>query len=456
MRKLRNLHVYAASLLSGAMIAGCAVVDDDVSGAVESSRAPLLGMGQPDVIPDQFIVVFKQDVQAASVSAASNRVALRGDESRIQRSYSVIPGFSARLSPEAVEALQKNPEVAYIEADRRIQINTVYESLPDGLDRTDQRALPRDGQYDDHDNAGAGVNVYIVDTGIRTTHEEFTGRIGSTADFVGDGGTGEDCNGHGTHVASTAAGTLYGMAKAATLHAVRVLDCGGSGSYAGVIAGIDHVRNDCATRSGPCVANMSLGGGFSQSLNDAVDAAVAAGVSFAVAAGNDSADACSTSPASTPSAITVGAADDNDAAASFTNTGGCVDVFAPGVSILGADIDSDSDTQSISGTSMASPHVAGAIAQFLGANPAATPADVEAALKGSATPGCVNGLDPFTPNLLLFNNFSESGEGQGCGLGDPNSCEGFCGRQAPGGCFCDKQCKRFGDCCDDKVELCGR
>jgi subtilisin family serine protease len=248
------------------------------------------------------------------------------------------------------------------------------------------------------------------------------------------------------------------VAKAATLHAVRVLDCNGSGSYAGVIAGVDHVSTDCASRGGPCVANMSLGGGFSQAVNDAVAGAVQAGVAFAVAAGNENHNACTTSPASEPLAMTVGAVDDGDKRASFSNFGACVDIFAPGVTILGADIDHDSATQSISGTSMASPHLAGVMASYLGQHPDATPAEIEAALEAVAGQGCVKSAGTGSPNLLLHGDF-DAGPFQ-CSGGTPppppdNSCQGSCGDRAPSGCFCDFFCSVFGDCCPDKRQTCG-
>ena len=460
MRNSNFIRLPAAVFLGGALIAGCATGEEpladvgQLSAATTSELAPLSNATHAKAIPGEFIVKFQDGVTEASKTAIMNRVTLRGDESNVQRAYQAFSGFAGELSPAALLELRADPAVAYIEANLEVSIETVYDAQPDGLDRVDQRALPLDGSYDDYGNDGAGVNVYIVDTGIRTTHAEFTGRIGSTADFVGDGQNGEDCNGHGTHVASTAAGTTYGLAKAATLHGVRVLNCSGSGTYAGVIAGIDHVRLDCPTRPGPCVGNMSLGGGFSQAVNDAVADAVASGVSFAVAAGNESTDACNRSPASAPSALTVGAADDSDGLAYFSNVGTCVDIFAPGVSILGADIGSDTDTQTISGTSMASPHVAGAVAQYLGNHPDATAADVQAAMIESSTAGCIADLDLFTKNLLLFNDFTQSGEGQGCS-GSANSCAGNCGAWAPGGCYCDKDCKKYGDCCEDKVEACG-
>ena len=446
-------------IAAGLLGAGCAAGDEEPLD-VGTRRAPLIAAAA--AVPGQYIVVLERaappmSMSLASVQVLASRVQARAD-SRLLRTYSVLPAFAARLSPAALDEIRRDPAVAYVEEDGRARVVTQHDvgGGPDGLDRIDQRLLPRDGQYDDHDNDGAGVHAYVVDTGIRSTHAEFAGRIGSMSDFVDDGRAGEDCNGHGSHVASTVAGARYGVAKAATLHGVRVLDCNGSGSYSGVIAGVDHVSTDCASRGGPCVANMSLGGGFSQAVNDAVAGAVEAGVAFAVAAGNENRNACTTSPASEPAAVTVGAIDDADKRASFSNFGTCVDIFAPGVTILGAAIGNDSATQSISGTSMASPHVAGVMASFLGANPDATPAEVEAALEAVAGQGCVGSVGAGSPNLLLHDDFDAAP--YQCGGTPPpgdNSCENICGRRAPGGCFCDPFCIIFDDCCPDKHGACG-
>ena len=429
---------------------------------MSSSRAPLFEAAPEAAIPGQYIVVFKDGTAMASMGASMNRLMLADDANHVERTFSIIPAFSARLDARTVDELRRDPNIRYIEQNRIIELDAVHDSPADGIDRADQRK-GRNNQYDDHDFDGTGVHVYIVDTGIRTTHTEFTGRIGSGSSSVEDGNGVEDCNGHGTHVASSSAGTSYGMAKGATLHPVRVLNCQGSGTTAGVIAGIDFVRTDCPNQDGPCVANMSLGGGAAQALDDAVANAVAAGIPFAVAAGNENQNACNVSPAREPTALTVGAVDDNDGRASFSNYGSCVDIFAPGVSILGAWKDSDTATNSISGTSMASPHVAGAIAQYLQAYPDATPADVEAAMESAATPNCVSGAGAGSPNLLLFNDFDQAGEGQGCSgsappPGEPpgggNSCQGHCNGKAPGGCHCDFLCMLFGDCCADMLESC--
>ena len=233
-----------------------------------------------------------------------------------------------------------------------------------------------------YNQTGQGVHAYIIDTGIRATHQEFGGRVTNGADFIGDGNGTNDCNGHGTHVAGTTGGTTYGVAKSVTIHAVRVLGCTGSGSTSGVIAGVDWVT---ANHASPAVANMSLGGGASTALDNAVTSSVNSGVSYAVAAGNSNANACNSSPARAAAAITVGATTSSDARSSFSNFGTCLDIFAPGSSITSAWSTSNTATNTISGTSMASPHVAGAIALYLQTNPGASGAAVTSALVNNST-----------------------------------------------------------------------
>jgi aqualysin 1 len=456
MRKLRWSHVLVSGLAGAALLASCAT-DPAEEEVTSTSVAPLVGQDAPEAIPDRYIVVYKDDVTKDIVSQSVSRVSGLRDSSRVERTYDVIPGFAATLTPDALDALRRDPDVAYIEQNAIVRLNTVHDVSggPDGLDRIDQRQPPLDGLYNDFDRNGTGVHAYIVDTGIRATHNEFTGRVGNGSDAVDGDGNPDDCNGHGTHVASTVGGTQFGVAKAVTLHAARVLDCGGSGTIDGVVAGIDFVRTDCTANGRTCVANMSLGGGFSQALNDAVANAVAAGIPFAVAAGNESQNACNTSPSSEPSAITVAAKDDPDSRASFSNFGTCVDIFAPGVSILGANIGSDSATMSISGTSMASPHIAGAAALIRGENPGLTPDQVLQEMVASASINCIAGVNG-SPNVLLYVDFND-GQFDCGGGGDPggDSCEGRCGQFDPAEtCQCDALCTQFGDCCGDFEEVC--
>ena len=306
-----------------------------------------------------------------------------------------------RLSPENLAALRQDARVAYIEADQIMTADAIQSDATWGLDRIDQRDLPLSSTYT-YTNSGSGVNVYIIDTGIRISHVEFGGRASVGYDAIGDGQNGNDCNGHGTHVAGTVGGAVYGVAKSVRLYAVRVLNCSGSGTNSGVIAGVDWVRQNAQK---PAVANMSLGGGASSALDAAVNNAINAGITFALAAGNSNRDACNYSPARVAAGITVGATTSTDARASYSNYGNCLDLFAPGSSITSAWINNDSSTSTISGTSMATPHVAGVAALYLQSNPAASPATVRNAIVANATSGKVTNAGRRSPNLLLFSNY---------------------------------------------------
>ena len=347
----------------------------------------------------EYIVVFRAD-ETDPDGASEALVRTHGGVRRyVYRN--TIKGFAVADLPEAaVEALQRNPRVAYVERDGIMTADATQTNPPSwGLDRIDA-ADGLDQSYT-YPNSGAGVRAYILDTGINPTHNDFAGRVGTGVDYI-DGGSPDDCNGHGTHVAGTVGGTAYGVAKAVTLVAVRVLNCQGSGSTSGVIAGVDWVGN---TSARPAVANMSLGGGYWQALNDAVTAAIAKGVTFAVAAGNSNANACNYSPAATPDAITVGATTSGDARASYSNYGSCVDIMAPGSSITSAWIGSNSAAATISGTSMASPHVAGVAALVLGNSSALTPLQVRNAIVNGATSNTLGTLPTGTPNKLLYVGF---------------------------------------------------
>jgi subtilisin family serine protease len=361
-----------------------------------------------DVIPGSFIVVFNPSVADAPGLA---RQLVTSHSGKLGHTYtSALKGFAAELPDQAVEALRQNPNVAYVEPDQVVQLFGTETASPWGLDRVDQSALPLNGSYT-YASTGAGVNLYIIDTGILTAHADFGGRASVGLDVVGDGQNGQDCNGHGTHVSGIAGGTTYGVAKAARLYAVRVLDCTGYGTYSAVIAGVDWVTQN---RQLPAVANMSLGGALSKAVNDAVSGSIKAGVTYAVAAGNSHTDACTVSPASTPAALTVAASDQTDHNASFTNMGKCVDIFAPGVGIASDWNTGTTATKILSGTSMASPLVAGAAALYLQGNQSASPAAVASALVGRGTSGaltittgctrppgfCSRILD--VPNLLLY------------------------------------------------------
>jgi aqualysin 1 len=355
-------------------------------------------------IPGQYIVVLKDQASGTAAAKAKTRVRNRGG--KVQREYSrVLKGFSAKLSDEALAEVRGDPAVAYVEPDRVIELDATQNNATWGLDRIDQRTLPLSTTYS-YDTTASNVTAYIIDTGIRLSHAQFGGRATSGFDAV-DGGSADDCNGHGTHVAGTVGGSTYGVAKGVRLVAVRVLNCSGSGTTSGVVAGIDWVTGNHTT--GAAVANMSLGGGVSTTLDNAVVRSINDGVTYAVAAGNESANACNGSPSRVANAITVGSTTARDARSSFSNFGSCVDIFAPGSSITSSWYTNDTATNTISGTSMATPHVAGAAALWLQANQTAKPAAVSAALTGSATPNVVANPGSGSPNLLLFTNPAPAG-----------------------------------------------
>jgi len=310
-----------------------------------------------------------------------------------------INGFAVEMSPEDAERLSMDFRVAYVEEDGIVTADATQSNPPWGLDRIDQRNRPLNGTYV-FNHTGAGVFAYVIDTGIRTTHTQFGGRAANVFDAFG--GNGQDCNGHGTHVSGTIGGSTYGVAKSVNLRGVRVLDCNGSGSTSGVIAGVDFVRTN---HSNPAVANMSLGGGASSSLDTAVNNLSNSGVAIAVAAGNSNANACNSSPARAANAITVGSTTTTDARSSFSNFGTCLDLFAPGSSILSSWFSSDTATATLSGTSMASPHVAGVAALYKQVNPSASSSTVRNAIVNNATTNVVTNAGTGSPNRLLYSLF---------------------------------------------------
>jgi hypothetical protein len=365
------------------------------SGAfAQAELAPLRNQGVRGAIPNRYIVVMKSGVSREAMGDVRQRIA--GIGGKVVHVYtSALNGFSVEISPEGLQALRGLPDVDYIEVDQLGSGDTLQPpnpagAPPSGIDRIDRRLTPLNGTYS-YSETGAGVNAYIIDSGIRATHSDFGGRASGAIDFVGDGNGTNDCHGHGTNVAGIVGGSRFGVAKDVTIHAVRVLDCMNRGFVSNFIAGIDWVINNAVQ---PAVANMSLGADNpSTALDTAVTNLVNAGVTVTLAAGNNNVDACGASPARTPVAITVGATEPaTDARASFSNFGSCLDIFAPGVSILSAGIANDTATSTFTGTSQAAPHV---------------PADVLAAIHAAAdiasTPGWggIGNAGAGSPNELL-------------------------------------------------------
>lgn len=310
-----------------------------------------------------------------------------------------LNGFAVEMTPEDAEALSLDFRVKFVEEDGTVTADVTQSNPPWGLDRIDQRNRPLSATYT-YNFTGSGVRAYVIDTGIRTTHTQFGGRASNVFDAFG--GSGADCNGHGTHVAGTIGGSTYGVAKSSLPRGVRVLDCNGSGSNSGVIAGVDWVRTNFIA---PAVANMSLGGGASSALDTAVNNLSNAGVPIAVAAGNSNTNACNSSPARAANAITVGSTTTTDARSSFSNFGTCLDLFAPGSGILSSWFSSDTATATLSGTSMASPHVAGVAALYKQANPGASATTVRNAIVNGATTNVVTNAGTGSPNRLLYSLF---------------------------------------------------
>ncbi|MET7751741.1 S8 family serine peptidase [Micromonospora sp. NPDC005367] len=360
--------------------------------------------GGDTAVADSYIVVFKDTaVGRAAVGDNADRLVGRHGGS-VARTYdAALRGFEARVDAKAAARIAADPAVAYVEQNHTVSIAGTQPNPPSwGLDRIDQRNLPLNSSYT-YPNTASNVRAYIIDTGIRFTHNDFGGRAVSGYDAI-DGGTADDCNGHGTHVAGTVGGSAYGVAKGVQLVGVRVLNCQGSGTNAQVVAGIDWVTANAVK---PAVANMSLGGSANSAIDTAVTNSINSGITYAVAAGNgdifgNRQNACNYSPARVGPAITVGATQNNDSAASFSNYGTCVDILAPGVNITSAWYTSNTATNTISGTSMASPHVAGVAALVLSAGPGLTPQQVRDSLVDNSTPNVLTNLGTGTPNRLLY------------------------------------------------------
>ncbi|ATL25534.1 S8 family peptidase [Streptomyces formicae] len=402
----------AAVLLPAALIAAGLQLGATPAGHASSGPSAgelRLARGAEIAVPDSWIVVLKEPAKAgadAAVPTVARELVGRAEGARLGHVYrAALHGFSARMSRAEAAGMSADPRVAYIRQDTRVRVadaaaDQTQPNAPWGLDRIDQRRLPLSTTYT-YRTTAPGVSVYVIDTGLRTTHKEFGGRASVGTDTVGDGQNGNDCNGHGTHVGGIAAGTTYGVAKKAQLVAVRVLDCQGSGTTSGVIAGVDWVTKNAAR---PAVANMSLGGSASDVLDSAVRNSVRSGVTYTVAAGGSgqAGGACGTSPARVPEVISVGASDRADRRAGSSTYGDCVSLFAPGVQIPSAWNGGDTATATLSGTSMATAHAAGAAALHLGFRPTDTPAQVKRGLVENATTGVLQGPPPVVPDRLLY------------------------------------------------------
>ena len=379
-------------------------------------------------VPGQYIVVLKAGTTVRSdappsripnLPALASQLASNARAAAGERFEDALRGFVLKGDLAAAQTVARDPRVDYVEEDAEVTLAAAGSTSPVpswGLDRIDDRALPLDGSYAWNAD-GAGVDVYVLDTGIRSSHVEFGGRVDTSNGFTAfswDGFGTEDCNGHGTLVAGTVAGATYGVAKWATLHPVRVADCGGYATLSTVVAGVNWVTSQRSrisprARLRPAVANLSLVAPASKVLDNAVSNAVAAGITFVVAAGNSNSDACQVSPARLSTVITVGATNSTDARWSASSFGPCVALFAPGVGITSAFHQSDTASLSMTGTSMAAPHVTGTAALWLSSNPNATPAEVKNMILGSATSGVIQGLGPGSTNRLLFSAAAGAG-----------------------------------------------
>ena len=379
----------------------------------QAFAAQMIEVDQAKAIDNKYIVVFdapkiidKTDKKAVAAYIAQQTKILSNQYNvTVEREFgTALNGVLVDASKKQIHTLLSNPNVKYIEQDQIVSVTPLIDTKADqgnaiwGLDRVDQTDLPLNSNYH-YDYDGSGVTAYVIDTGVLISHNEFGNRASHGYDFIDNDNNATDCNGHGTHVAGTVGGNSYGVAKNVNVVGVRVLGCNGSGSNSGVIAGINWVKNNA---SGPSVANMSLGGGASQATDDAVNNAVASGISFVVAAGNDNRSACNYSPARAANAITVGSTTSSDGRSSFSNYGNCLDIYAPGSSIKSAWYNSNSATNTISGTSMASPHVAGAVALYLDQNPSLSPSQIDSLLSQRSSKNKVSDAKSGSPNELLY------------------------------------------------------
>ncbi len=414
---MKRSHVAVLLSSIGLIVLALLPVAAQQAEVAQSGSARFHRMGNR-AIPNHYIVVLDRDAEPAAAVGPrgrriSNNAALNARDAAellpewagtiTGRFDNAINGFSAVMTEAQAIALSQDSRVKFVEEDSIMEALATQTNPPWGLDRIGQRNLPLNQTYSYTTN-GTGVNVYIIDTGIRRTHQQFAGRAFVGFDAIGDGQNTNDCNGHGTHVSGTVGGSTFGVAKNVHLFAVRVLNCNGSGTTSGVIAGVDWVTTNHIS---PAVANMSLGGGASTALDNAVINSINSGVTYAIAAGNSNTNAANSSPARVGAAITVGATTMSDARSSFSNFGSVVDIFAPGSSILSSFNTSDTATATLSGTSMATPHVAGVAARVLQGNPGFTPAQVRNEIVNTATLNHLSGIPAGTANRLLFRSSAQ-------------------------------------------------
>ncbi|WP_030740287.1 S8 family peptidase [Streptomyces griseus] len=389
----------AATVIATAAAVALATAALPATAAERAHEGVILNADAPGTISDSYIVTLKDE--AAKSDSAQGRALAKKYGASIERTYrAALNGYAVEATAAEAKKFAADPAVASVSQNRTFTVSATQTNPPSwGLDRIDQRSLPLDQRYTYPDKAGEGVTAYVIDTGVRISHSDFGGRAANGYDAIDNDNVAQDGHGHGTHVAGTVAGTAHGVAKKAKIVGVRVLNNQGSGTTAQVVAGIDWVTANAVK---PAVANMSLGGGADAVLDAAVQRSIAAGITYAVAAGNESTNASTKSPARVAEAITVGSTTNTDARSSFSNYGAVVDIFAPGSSITSTWNTSDSATNTISGTSMASPHVAGAAAIYLADNPGSTPAQVSAGLVAAATPNVVTNPGTGSPNRLLY------------------------------------------------------
>ncbi|MFI2411204.1 S8 family peptidase [Streptomyces sp. NPDC018947] len=383
----------AAALTAVSAAAGVTLLGTSYAGAAAPAEGKVYGANAEGAVSGSYIVILDEKTDKKELAGEYG--------GKLQRTYSsAINGFSASgLSETEAKRLAADPAVAKVVQNKKFSISATQDNPPSwGLDRIDQTDTAGDSAYTYPDSGGEGVTAYVIDTGVRISHKDFEGRASHGFDAVDNDESADDGNGHGTHVAGTIAGASHGVAKKAKIVAVRVLDDSGSGTTEQVVAGIDWVTKN---HQGPSVANMSLGGSADEAIDEAVRQAIAEGVTFGVAAGNESTDAAQGSPARVEEAITVASSTEDDAQSDFSNYGSVVDIYAPGSGITSAWNDSDEGTETISGTSMATPHVVGAAAVYLAGHQDATPEQVATALTDGATADKITNPGEGTPNKLL-------------------------------------------------------